>query len=67
MTWINLKLSPTGWTDDAELFTGVETNLGSDYVWTDGPGVSGGTLSFDSESKVLNRTASTASTWGRWN
>ena len=25
LTWTNMKLSPTGWTDDAELFTGVDT------------------------------------------
>ncbi len=67
LTWINMRLSATGWTNDAELFTGIDTNLGGDYVWTAGPNILGGTLSFDSESKVLNRTASTTSSWGRWN
>jgi prepilin-type N-terminal cleavage/methylation domain-containing protein len=67
LTWTNMKMSPTGWTNDAELFSVVDTNLGDDYDWTEGPNILGGTLSFDSESKVLNRTASTSTSWGRWN
>lgn len=67
LIWTNMKLSPTGWTNDAELYVGVDTNLGSDYVWTAGPNILGGTLTFKSESKILNRTASTATSWGRWN
>ena len=67
LTWINMRLSSTGWTSDADLFTGIDTNLGGDYVWTAGPNVLGGTLFVDSDSKILNRTASTTSTWGRWN
>ena len=67
LIWTNMKLSPTGWTNDADLFTGVDKNLGNNYAWTAGPNVVGGTLSFDSEAKVLNRKASTTSSWGRWN
>lgn len=67
LTWTNMKMSPTGWTSDTDVFAGIDTNLGSDYFWTTGPDASGGTLSFDSESRILNRTASTASSWGRWN
>ena len=67
LTWTNIKLSPAGWTNDADLFTGIETNLGTDYVWTAGPNALGGALTFDSESRILNRTASTTSAWGRWN
>jgi prepilin-type N-terminal cleavage/methylation domain-containing protein len=67
LTWTNMKLSPAGWTDDTELYTGIETNLGGGYVWTAGPNILGGTLSFESEAQVLNRTASTTSSWGRWN
>ena len=67
LMWTNMKMSPTGWTNDAELFTGVDTSLGYDYDWTAGPNILGGTISFDSEFKILNRTASTISTWGRWN
>lgn len=67
LTWINTRLSDAGWTNDTELFDGIDTNLGGDYVWTAGPNILGGTLSFNSESQILNRTAATASTWGRWN
>jgi prepilin-type N-terminal cleavage/methylation domain-containing protein len=67
LTWTNIKLSPAGWTNDVDLFTGIETNLGIDYVWIAGPNILGGTLTFESESRILNRTASTASAWGRWN
>ena len=67
LIWTNMKLSPTGWTNDADLFTGVDKNLGIDYAWTAGPNVLGGTLSFESEAIILTRTASTTSSWGRWN
>ena len=40
-----------------------DTNLGAGYDWTAGPNSLGGTLSFESESKILNRTASTTSSW----
>jgi hypothetical protein len=62
-----MKLSDTGWTNDADVFAAIDTNLSAEYVWTDGPNASGGTLSFSSESSILNRTASTTSSWGRWN
>jgi prepilin-type N-terminal cleavage/methylation domain-containing protein len=67
LTWTNMKLSPAGWTSDVDVYAGIDTNLGTDYVWTAGPNELGGTLTFDSETRVLNRTASTTSTWGRWN
>ncbi len=67
LTWTNMKLSNTGWTSDVDVYAGIETNLGTDYVWTAGPNLIGGTLSFKSESRILNRTASTTSAWGRWN
>ena len=66
LTWTNIKLSPAGWADDAQLFAVMDTNLGSDYVWTAGPNALGGTLSFRTESIILNRTASTASSIGSW-
>ncbi|MGD8766108.1 MAG: prepilin-type N-terminal cleavage/methylation domain-containing protein [Desulfobacteraceae bacterium] len=66
LVWTNMKLSDTGWTNDADVFAMTETNLGAAYVWTAGPNASGGTLSFQSESRVLNRTTSTTSSWGRW-
>ena len=66
LTWTNTKLSSAGWTDDAQLFSAIDSDLGSDYIWTAGPTASGGTLSFKSESVDLNRTASTTSSMGSW-
>ena len=66
LVWTNIKLSDAGWTSDADVFTGIDKNLGGDYVWAVGPNTSSGTLSFNSESNVLIRKASTTSSWGRW-
>ena len=67
LTWINMKLSPAGWADDGQLLSTIDTDLRSDYVWTDGPTASGGTLSFKSESIALSRNASSNSSIGSWN
>jgi prepilin-type N-terminal cleavage/methylation domain-containing protein len=67
LIWIDIKLSSTSWTNDADVFSVMDTNLGSDFVWSGGPNASGGTLSFRTESSVLSRTASTNSSSGRWN
>ena len=67
LTWIDIKLSSANWTNDADVFSIVDTNLGGDFVWSAGPNASGGTLSFRTDSFVLNRTASTNSSSGRWN
>ncbi len=66
LTWAKIKLADPGWTSDADLFAQMDTDLGPDYAWTAGPTVAGGTLSFRSESIVLTRTPSTASSMGRW-
>ncbi len=66
LVWTNMKLSDSGWTSDADVFAAVDTSLGAEYVWTASPNASGGTLSFQSETNVLNRKASTTSSWGRW-
>ena len=66
LTWTNVKLSPAGWIDDAQLFAVMDTNLGSDYKWIAAPNELGGTLSFRTESIVLSRTASTTSSIGSW-
>ena len=66
LTWTNVKLSPAGWIDDAQLFAAVDTDLGSDYKWTASPNALGGTLSFRTTSIVLSRTASTTSSIGSW-
>jgi len=66
LNWTNAKLSRAGWIDDAQLFSAVDTDLGSDYKWTAGPNALGGTLSFRATSIVLSRTASTNTAMGIW-
>ena len=67
LTWTNIKLSSTGWTNDGDVFSAMDTNLGADFVWTAGPAVSGGTLRFRSTATVaLNRISSTTSSMGSW-
>ena len=60
LTWSNLKITLTGYTDDAALFPIVDTTLGDDYSWVGGaPNVAGGTLKFRQSIEVpLSRTAS---------
>jgi hypothetical protein len=66
LVWTNMKLSSIGWTSDAEVFAEIDSNLGSDYVWTAGPDASGGDLSFRSASIALGRNPSTTSSPGKW-
>jgi prepilin-type N-terminal cleavage/methylation domain-containing protein len=67
LTWIDIKLSSTNWTNDADVFSVMDTNLEGDFIWSAGPNASGGTLSFRTESSVLSRIASTTSSPGSWN
>lgn len=67
MVWTNMKLSQTGWESDATVFSKImEGEIGSEYIWKDGPNPTGGTLHFRSKSITLNRSPSTAASWGTW-
>ena len=66
LTWANIKISTAGWVDDATTFAALNTDLGSDYTWTVGPAVGGGTLGFGSQTVALTRTASTTTSPGSW-
>ncbi|MBW2409893.1 MAG: prepilin-type N-terminal cleavage/methylation domain-containing protein [Deltaproteobacteria bacterium] len=65
--WTKVKWTSAGWTDDATLFEMLDTNMGTNYVWTSGPNAGGGTVKFKSNSLVLTRTPSTSISMGRWN
>jgi prepilin-type N-terminal cleavage/methylation domain-containing protein len=65
--WTKLKWSSAGWTDDASLFAMMDTNMGSNYVWTAGPDGAGGTIKFKFNSIVPTRTPSTSISMGSWN
>ena len=67
LTWGNVMISDTGYTDDATVFAAVDTVLSSDYSWSAAPTVSGGTLSFQGATGVaLSRTASLGTQPGTW-
>jgi len=66
LTWANQMISAAGWTNDAAVFAALSTDLGTDYTWTVAATVTGGTLTFGSQSSVLTRTASTATSPARW-
>lgn len=66
LVWTEIKLSDSGWTNDADVFAVMDTDLGSEINWAAAPGIAGGTLRFKSRSMVLTRTASTTASVGRW-
>ncbi|UCH23552.1 MAG: prepilin-type N-terminal cleavage/methylation domain-containing protein [Deltaproteobacteria bacterium] len=68
LIWADIKVSPTGWQDDATLFATMDTDLGTaNYVWIVGPTAAGGRLSFQSGSPVdLIRTPSTSIGPAKW-
>lgn len=68
LVWSNIKISSEGYSTDEELYGPVISNLGSIYKWNPDPPdrLEGGTLSFRSASKTLNRQESTQSSAGKW-
>ena len=66
LTWTNQKFSPGGYTNDGDIWTAMDTNLGGAYSWSAGPNASGGTLGFGARTTILNRTVSTTIAAARW-
>jgi prepilin-type N-terminal cleavage/methylation domain-containing protein len=68
LTWSNIKITMTGYLDDASLFPQLDTTLGADYAWVGGPpDQDGGTLNFKGSTLVpLTRTESTFEKPGYW-
>ena len=68
LTWSNIKITMTGYLDDAALFQQLDTTLGADYAWVGGPpDKDGGTLRFKESIIIpLTRTESTHATPGSW-
>jgi prepilin-type N-terminal cleavage/methylation domain-containing protein len=67
LVWANLKISRTGYQDDAQLLLVVNHNLGTDYVWQPGhPLAAGGNLTFRAKTVTLNRTLSDVSKPAVW-
>jgi prepilin-type N-terminal cleavage/methylation domain-containing protein len=66
LTWSQIKLSPTGWIDDAGVFSQVETNLGPNYNWSPPAAIGGGGLHFKQQMLQLERQPSLPTSAGRW-
>ena len=66
LTWALVKLSDTGWVDDASLFLQVNTNLGPEYRWGPAAAIGGGVIHFKSQSLMLAREASSPDKAGQW-
>jgi prepilin-type N-terminal cleavage/methylation domain-containing protein len=66
LTWTNQKFATGGYKDDGEIWTAMNTDLGTSYSWTAGPNAGGGTLGFGARTMILNRTVSTNISAGRW-
>jgi prepilin-type N-terminal cleavage/methylation domain-containing protein len=67
LIWANLKISSDGYTNDADVYAVLNTNLGSRLRWNPGPGIGGGTLHCESASCDLTRIPSTNATAAKWN
>jgi prepilin-type N-terminal cleavage/methylation domain-containing protein len=66
LVWTKIKLSDSGWTNDADVFAQIDKDLGSEFDWAVEPNDSGGTLQFRSRPIILKRIASTNASVGRW-
>ena len=66
VTWTQIKLSDTGYSNDVETYSAVDTNIGQGYSWNPGPNITGGRLHFQSQSIDLNRVRSTPTSPGSW-
>jgi MSHA pilin protein MshA len=65
LTWSDVKLSPSGWVDDAGVFSRIDLGLGG-FEWTPGVTAGGGELRYRNRSALLRRTASSDVNSGRW-
>jgi prepilin-type N-terminal cleavage/methylation domain-containing protein len=66
LIWTNMKISNEGYTNDTDVYTALNTDIGSRLKWNPGPTIDGGTLHCESQSIVLNRTHSINSAAGKW-
>jgi Tfp pilus assembly protein PilE len=64
--WANMKISSEGYTDDADVYTALNKDLGPNLKWNPGPTIGGGTLHCESSSCALTRTPSTNTSAGTW-
>lgn len=66
LIWTNMKISSDGYTNDADVYTLLDTDLGPRVNWNPGPNIGGGTLRCESASIALNRTPSSIAVAANW-
>ena len=66
LIWSNMKISSDGYTNDADVYSLLDTDLGSRVNWNPGPNIGGGTLHCESTSIVLTRTPSSIIASANW-
>jgi len=68
LIWSNIKISLDGYTNDEDVFSAVDTNLGTGFKWNPDPPdrLTGGTLTFKTASRNLDRQESTQAAAGKW-
>ena len=70
LVWADLKVSPTGFISDAQVFAAMNYNLGSYYGWAVAPSNGaggGGTLRFEGTMEIeLDRSEATTETPAKW-
>jgi prepilin-type N-terminal cleavage/methylation domain-containing protein len=66
LIWTNMKISSDGYTNDADVYTALSTNLGSRVKWNPGPDIGGGTLHCESASCTLTRIPSSITAAAKW-
>lgn len=68
LIWADVKISGTGFTDDAAVTGHAEysTDLGAEYVWVAPAIATGGQVTFKGKTYTVNRTGSTNTKPGVW-
>lgn len=67
LTWANVKLSDSGWENDAQVWNLIDTHLGNEYSWNVPPTATGGSLEFRQEVQPVVRNRSTFTNPALWN
>ena len=66
LIWTNMKISSDGYTNDEDVYSSLDTNLGARINWNPGPNMGGGTLRCESASSTLTRTPSSITAAAKW-
>jgi prepilin-type N-terminal cleavage/methylation domain-containing protein len=66
LAWSHIKLSTTGWIDDAGVFSQVDTDMGPSYRWVPSATIGGGDIHFKEQALRLERQPSQPASAGRW-